>query len=67
MPVEQPPAFHTLPAEQVAATLGTDPVWGLSAAEWVRRQALYGPNRLRGSSRRTLLGMAVDQVADVMI
>jgi Ca2+-transporting ATPase len=43
---DQPPAFHALPAEQVAERVATDAARGLSDDEAARRLSEHGPNEL---------------------
>ena len=59
--------FHNQSKEDVLAALGTDPVHGLDTAEVERRQAQYGPNRLREKKKKTMLQRFLDQFKDVMI
>ncbi len=59
--------FHNQPKEDVLVTLGTDPVRGLDTQEVEKRQAQYGPNRLREKKKKNMLQRFLDQFKDVMI
>ena len=59
--------WHAQPASAVAAGWEVDASVGLARVEATRRLARYGHNRIREATRRSVLRMIVDQVADMMI
>jgi Ca2+-transporting ATPase len=59
-------AWHTLPAEQVAAELAVDPDQGLASEEVERRLAEYGPNALPTEPPPSVWVVARGQVANPM-
>ena len=56
-----------VPAEAVAAALGTDPSQGLAPQEAARRLARDGPNALRAAPRRPLWRRVLAQFQDPLI
>src|SRR4029453_14921568 len=56
-----------LPAGQVAADLGTDPVTGLPEAEAASRLAWFGENVLGGQDGRSPWRLLAEQFANTMI
>ncbi len=62
----QPPAFHTLSADEVIERLGTTPT-GLSAAEAARRLELHGPNELQTLKRVSAWHTLAAQFQNVLI
>ncbi len=61
------PDWHTLPAAEVLARLGTDATRGLAAAEVEVRLAQHGPNALVEGRRRSPAAMFLGQFTDFMI
>lgn len=61
------PAPWSLAATDVAARLGTDPGWGLTAAEAGTRLAVAGPNDLPHEPPRSLAGSVLAQLRETMI
>jgi len=59
--------WHSLPAEEVAAALGGDPVDGLTSAEAARRLAETGPNAIGEEGGPGRLSILAHQFTDVMI
>lgn len=59
--------WHALSCEDVAATLGTDIVQGLSKEEAEKRLAQYGLNVLLRKKRKTLLAMFFEQFRDFLV
>ncbi len=64
---EQAPAWHCLPAAEVAGQLGTDFATGLTRAEAASRLARYGPNAIQEGEKRSPWRMLADQFTDFMI
>src|SRR5688572_23695914 len=62
-----PRAWHTLPAEDVARALQTDPARGLTDAEVARRRQQFGPNALAASKGRSALSILVDQFRSLIV
>ncbi|BAV34852.1 ATPase [Sulfuricaulis limicola] len=62
-----PPAWHSLPAEEVARHLDTDARAGLSAENARARLEQYGANEIREGRRRGPLAMFLGQFTDFMI
>ena len=60
------PWFSKLP-DQVLSDLGTDQSRGLSSAQAQRRLSEYGPNRLEGAKKESLLSRLLGQFKDPMI
>ncbi len=63
---EPAPAWHTLPADDVLARLGSAPA-GLSGAEASRRLALHGPNEVRSVRRVSPWSLLLDQFRNVLV
>jgi len=61
------PAWHCLPAAEVAGQLATDVTAGLTRAEAATRLARYGPNAIQEGERRNPWRMLFDQFTDFMI
>ncbi len=61
------PAWHALPAAEVAAMLATDPQEGLAEAEAQRRLQAHGLNRLAAEPRLTFWSVAREEIAEPMI
>jgi Ca2+-transporting ATPase len=61
------PAWHCLPAGEVAGQLATDPARGLPRAEAASRLARYGPNAIQEGEKRSAWRMLADQFTDFMI
>jgi len=59
--------WHTKTRETVLQELGVDAGQGLSDAEAAARLARYGPNRLKGKKKKTLLAMFLEQMKDMLI
>jgi len=59
--------WHSLPAEEVIAALGGDPVDGLASAEASRRLAETGPNTIGGEGGPGRWRILAHQFTDVMI
>ena len=55
------------PAEEVLATLAVDAGTGLSEMDAQRRRQTCGPNQLRATRRRNVLGILADQFRSVVI
>ena len=60
-------SFHTDAKETLLSELGTDSAKGLSAEQVARKQAEFGPNKLREKKKKTNLQRFLDQFKDVMI
>lgn len=60
-------AWHTLPADEVARRVYTEPARGLSAAEVTRRRTRYGPNALAESRTRSPLAILLDQFKSLIV
>ncbi len=58
--------WHTLPVEEVARKLRTDPAGGLTDAEAARRRAEFGPNALAAAAGRSALGILAGQFKSVI-
>ncbi len=65
--IEQPCAWHCLPADEAVARLGTDAEAGLDPDEAARRLGEVGPNLVAQGRRRSLAAMLLGQFADFMI
>ena len=66
-PLQDPPAWHVLSAEETAARLAVDPRTGLRPDEVARRAATYGANEIAEQRRRGPGRMLVGQFTDFMI
>ena len=55
------------PAKAVLEALSVVPADGLATAEAVRRRARYGPNLLRRTRRRSMVGILVDQFRGIIV
>jgi Ca2+-transporting ATPase len=64
---ERPPAWHTLPTEEVASRLQVDPQRGLDPESAERRLREHGPNELVEPARTGPLRMLLRQFTDFMI
>ncbi|MGH7310419.1 MAG: cation-translocating P-type ATPase, partial [Candidatus Rokuibacteriota bacterium] len=64
---ENADAWHTLPADEVARRVHTEPGRGLSGPEVVRRLAQYGPNALTETKGRSPLAIVVDQFKSLIV
>jgi Ca2+-transporting ATPase len=62
-----PPAWHALPADEVARLLDVDVDVGLSAAEAAQRMRRDGPNRLAEAPREPRWRAFLRQFTDLMI
>ncbi|MGE5241726.1 MAG: cation-translocating P-type ATPase, partial [Bacteroidota bacterium] len=67
LPSGEGPAWHPLPAEEVARRLDTDPRAGLSADQARARRERYGTNEIREGRRRGPVAMFFGQFTDFMI
>lgn len=59
--------WHSMPAQTVAAEMGTDPRDGLSQREAEARLEQYGPNRVSKIRRKSLLLMFLHQFTDPLV
>ena len=59
--------FYSCSTDEVLQALQTDARRGLGRGEWQRRQARYGPNRLRQEKRQGLLRRFLGQFQDCMV
>ena len=59
--------FHESTGEVVIQSLESDLSNGLSSAQVTQRQQQYGPNRLRGKKKKSMLRRFADQFKDAMI
>jgi len=59
--------WHLLPVTEAAHRLGSDPQAGLTPAEAAARLAEHGPNELRDSGGRGLVGILLDQLRATMV
>jgi Ca2+-transporting ATPase len=66
-PTGPDPAWHQVPADEVAAGLGVDPAVGLPATEAAERLAASGPNRLEEAKSRPPWRLFVDQFRSLLI
>jgi Ca2+-transporting ATPase len=62
-----PREWHHLPLVEVVRHLDTDPEFGLSNAEAMRRLQHYGPNELRGEEKNIVLRLIIDQFKDAFV
>lgn len=53
--------WHTLSIDRTAAQLGVNPQGGLTQAEFEKRQAAFGPNRLEGKAGKSPLLRFIEQ------
>lgn len=60
-------AWHTLPVEEVARALQSDPARGLTGEEATRRLDQYGPNVLAEVKGRSLLSILLDQFKSLIV
>src|SRR5688572_27773339 len=60
-------AWHTLPVDEVARLLGTDPDRGLASAEAARRRERFGPNALARAKGRSALAIAAAQFKSLIV
>ena len=60
------PPPYARAANDVAATLETDPSGGLTGAEAASRLARYGPNKITGEKPPSILVVALTQLRDPM-
>ncbi|MEU6538979.1 cation-transporting P-type ATPase [Streptomyces sp. NPDC047000] len=69
VPPSPPPVSdaHRLPAAEIAARLGVDPVTGLTAADARRRTAAWGANELAEPARRPQWLRLLDQFRSLLI
>src|SRR4051812_13839455 len=58
--------WHVLDATEVTARLDVDPDQGLRAAEFARRQGVYGPNELPAETPPSLWQVARGQLSNPM-
>ena len=65
--IEQPFAWHRVPAAEAVTRLGTDAEAGLDPDEAARRLGDVGPNLIAEGRRRSLAAMFLGQFADFMI
>ncbi len=65
--IEQPFAWHRVPAAEAVTRLGTDAEAGLDPDEAARRLGDVGPNLIAEGRRRAPLAMFLAQFADFMI
>lgn len=66
-PSPEPPAWHTLDATDVAATLGVSLGEGLTAADAEARLAKHGRNELAEGNRRSALSMLLEQFTSPLV
>ncbi len=67
-PTTNPPTYHhTRAGAEVARSLGTDPVAGLTAERVRALSERFGPNRLQAAERGGVLRMLLGQFNDFMI
>lgn len=60
-------AWHTLPVEETARRLGSDPKHGLSSGEVARRVQQYGPNQLEAKPARSHFVIFIAQFKSLII
>ena len=61
------PVWHTLPTDEVAQALRTDPTTGLTDAEAARRLARYGPNALAAAEGRSAVAILAGQFKSLIV
>ena len=59
--------WFTKSQNEVLKELGVDPKVGLSAAEAAKRLEQYGPNKLKGKQKKSILSLFLSQMKDMLI
>lgn len=66
-PADTPRTWHVLHGVEIASELNVRPEQGLTAAEVIRRQQMYGANEIVRTGQRRVLRLLLQQFSDVMI
>ncbi|MEC0149911.1 cation-translocating P-type ATPase [Paenibacillus macerans] len=61
------PMWHTKSREAVLRELQADPAPGLTSAEAKARLSKYGPNKLKGKPKKSMLSLFLAQLKDMLI
>ncbi|WP_218571224.1 cation-translocating P-type ATPase [Paenibacillus oralis] len=61
------PMWHTKSREAVLRELQSDPAPGLTSAEAKARLSKYGPNKLKGKPKKSMLSLFLAQLKDMLI